>query len=299
MNDRPRPALVVDHVSVRFAKREANRLNDISLRLAAGDRLVIVGESGAGKSTLLRAVSGFAKPYTGWISVNGLDPYAPFSTRKARRHMGQILQLPRASLDPVQSVLDAVAEPLIHLRGKGGNSARMTAADLLLELGIEKPLHNKQPHLLSGGECQRVAVARALVHKPQLILADEPTASLDPITGEQLVKSLSRRVEADGLTTLYVTHVLQEAPLLRGQLAVLLAGCCVERITEFSSWTQVEHPYSKYLARAIHEPVPGLISRESGCPFANTCALADGRCKWELPDEKELTPGHSVRCFAL
>ncbi|MBM4372585.1 MAG: ATP-binding cassette domain-containing protein [Deltaproteobacteria bacterium] len=272
-------------------------LRDLDACLAPGELLAVVGESGAGKSTLLRTISGFLTPAEGTLAVAGV-PVVPGGSVPAgtRRQLGLVLQTPRESLDPTWRVLDTVAEPLVHLRGVRRRNARSKAGALLESMGIEPRMQLRRPHELSGGECQRVALARALVHEPRLLLADEPTASLDPPVARDLVRELAQLGGRENRAVVYVTHHLDEAEVLGGQLAVLLGGICVERIREFDSWDRVRHPYSRYLARARRGPVPAMSRGGSGCPFLRSCPERGGTCASGAPPKVEVAPDHVIRC---
>jgi len=288
-----RSVLAAENVSVRFRKGQAFSLRDFSASLNVGEVLVIVGESGAGKSTFLNAVAGFAPLSSGTIEVAGNPVLQLFAVR---RNLGLVLQSPRASLDPTQRVLEAVAEPLVHLRGMGRRRAREEAAGMLELFGIARGQQQRRPHGLSGGECQRVSVARALIHSPPLVLADEPTASLDPLVGASLVQDMKRVVGDRKLAMVYVTHNLREPVEFNASLAVLLRGLCVEMIPAFTAWEEARHPYSRYLARAMQEPVPSFQPNPAGCPFFHGCDRPEEQCRTQLPQPAEASPGHVVRC---
>ncbi len=287
--------LEVSNVGVRYAPKEPLRLADFSCRLEGAETLVLVGESGAGKSTVLGMVSGLLAPTEGSVHVLGENPYAG-AHRRVQRHLGQIRQQPRASLDPSQSALDAVAEVLQHLRGVAAAAAREKASEMLTACGVAKSLHLRRPSALSGGECQRVALARALVHKPALLVADEPTAALDPIVAQETLGVLLERVAEYGAGLLYVTHNLNEPERIGGQLGVLLGGKMVEWVTTFTSWESMTHPYTRYLARSRNEPVANLVLAGSGCPFRNLCPRADEKCS-TAPPEELFAEGHAARCW--
>jgi ABC-type dipeptide/oligopeptide/nickel transport system ATPase subunit len=296
-----RAILDMGGVTVRYVALEPDRLVDFNAHLGPGERLTLVGESGAGKSTVLAAISGYAHRHAGWLRVDGIDPQeSGANLRLVRSNLGIVRQSPRESLDPTQRVEDAVAEPLVHLKGFSSRKAREEARKVLAACGISGGLFARRPDSLSGGECQRVSVARALVHRPPLLLADEPTASLDPLVGQALLDLLRARTEELGTSLVYVTHTLREPERMGGQLAILLAGVRMEWIEDFSSWRNVRHPYSRYLADSRYAAVPPLtLAPPPGCPFSTLCPHADGRCRWELPLAKEVAPGHLVRCFAV
>jgi ABC-type glutathione transport system ATPase component len=289
--------LDIREVGIRYGPGQPLRLDDFSCRLKPAESLVLVGESGAGKSTVLAVVSGFLAPTTGKITVLGLDPYAGASPqRKVQRNLGQVRQQPRASLDPAQTALEAVSEVLRHLRGESAEIALEKARTALTDCGVEPTLHSRRPSALSGGECQRVAVARALAHNPQLLVADEPTAALDPIVARETLDVLLKRLAKHGTGLLYVTHNLHEPERIKGQIGVLLGGKMVEWENSFASWDSMSHPYSQYLARSRNEPVPPLKLATTGCPFRHSCPRQDEKCT-EAPPAKTTSPGHTTRCW--
>ncbi len=284
-------------VNVRYGPGEPVRLAGFSCRLDLAERLVLVGESGAGKSTVLATVSGLVAPCQGSLKVQGVNPYAGAARqREVQRGLGQIRQQPRASLDPSQRVLEAVAEVVSHLRGESASRAREMAREILVACGLAPTLLTRRPPALSGGECQRVAVARALVHSPALLVADEPTSALDPIVAHEVLDVLLARLAEHGTGLLYVTHDLGEPERIKGQLGVLLGGTMVEWVGLFSNWESLTHPYSQYLAQSRHEPVAPLTLAHRGCPFRHLCPRADEQCLTP-PPETLLTHIHTIRCW--
>ncbi len=284
-------------ISIRYGPGQPLRLDDFSCRLEPGESLVLVGESGAGKSTILTTVSGFLAPTSGQLSVQGVNPYAgAHGRRQVQRCLGQVRQQPRASLDPAQSALEAVAEVLCHLRGESRDEARKKAHTALTECGLAPALHGRRPTALSGGECQRVAVARSLVHNPDLLIADEPTSALDPIVAKETLDTLLERLAAHGTGLLYVTHNLREPERIKGQLGILLGGKMVEWTKSFTTWDSLKHPYSQYLARSRNEPVPPLKLATTGCPFRHRCPHQDEKCTTP-PSEDTISPTHTTRCW--
>jgi len=297
--NRETPILRAESVTLLYPGARRPSIAQFSLSLAAGERLVLVGESGAGKSTLVSAVAGLAPLVSGRLEVAGLPADGDSATlARLRRHLGLVLQSPRASLDPAQRIVEAVAEPLICLSRVPARAARSRAAELLEKLGIGEALLPRRPGTLSGGECQRVAVARALIHRPSLVLADEPTASLDPLVGAGLLETLAAAVVEANAAMVYVTHSLAEAETLGGQLAVLLAGLTMEWVEKFGGWEKVAHPYSRYLARAARAPVPPLDAAATGCPFRPRCDVALDICAHQVPETRETQAGHRLRCHA-
>jgi ABC-type dipeptide/oligopeptide/nickel transport system ATPase subunit len=290
--------LILRDLSAGYAEGEVRVVQRFSAALQPGERLCVVGESGSGKSSLINAIAGFMPQTNGVVHVAGSPVNSSAaSLRRARRHLGLVLQAHRTSLDPTQTALSAVMEPMTHLKGEQPEPAREAAARMLLELGIGQELFARRPSQLSGGQCQRVAVSRALVHNPPLLLADEPTAALDPSIARALLRTLLRRTQRHGTAMLYVTHRLEEPLLLDAKLGVLLSGWQVERLERLADWSQAKHPYSRYLARSRKHAVPMFQTVLGGCPFQAGCPMVRPVCKEEMPGETKLEDGHFVRCF--
>lgn len=290
--------LILRNLSAAYGATDVPVVQRFSAALQPGERLCVVGESGSGKSSLINAIAGFMPQIDGVAHVAGSPVNSSAaSLQRARRHLGLVLQAHRTSLDPTQTALGAVIEPLTHLKGELPQPAREAAARMLLALGIGQELFDRRASQLSGGQCQRVAVARALVHSPPLLLADEPTAALDPSIARALLRTLLRRTQRHGTAMLYVTHRLEEPLLLEAKLGVLLSGWQVERLERLTDWSQAKHPYSRYLARSRNNSVPMFHTVAAGCPFQAGCPRARPVCKEEMPGEFELADGHFVRCF--
>jgi peptide/nickel transport system ATP-binding protein len=214
--------------------RGPDRLVDFGVELRPGQILNVVGESGAGKSTLIACIAGFVKPRSGRLEVDGDDLATCGSggVLRVRRKLGLILQSPRTALDPTMSALESVAEMLVHLRGLPAAAARASAEAALADVGLTREGWLRKPAGLSGGQCQRVCIARALVHEPKLLLADEPTANLDVPAAQAVLSLLLRAVSDRGLALVYVTHRLSEPKVLGGRLIVLKGGRIVEHVSD-------------------------------------------------------------------
>lgn len=222
-------------------------LHDVSLDLAKGGRLAVIGESGSGKSTLVMAIAGLLpKPAT----TEGAIEFPRFSNLpKLGRDIGVLFQDPSGSLDPVMNVGDQIAEVVMTHERTGWIAARVRAVELLDRVRIPKALSrlNSYPHEFSGGQKQRIALAAALAGNPSLLIADEPTSALDTVVQRHIVNLLDELVRDSGLTLLFVTHDIALASERADQIAVLYNGRLVEWGLAAKVLGQPEHPYTKAL----------------------------------------------------
>lgn len=253
--------LVVQDVSKSYERRSALRrngstvsaLSGVSLTVARGEILGLVGESGAGKSTLTRLVLGLEQPDTGQVLFDGVDlaSLTPRTLRTARRRMHLVLQDPYQSLHPGMRVGRAVAEPL-EIAGTARAQRRGRVARALEEVGLEPAAEfvGRYPHELSGGQRQRVALARALVGKPEMVIADEPTSMLDASLRADILGLVTAIRDAHGTAFLFVTHDLAMARYVADRIAVLEAGRLVEHGDTERVITTPQHPYTRTLLAA-------------------------------------------------
>ncbi len=306
------PLLQLEDLSVRFAGALYPALTQVTLTLAAG-RLVLVGESGAGKSTFLKVLAGLVRPSQGTVCVLGVRPFESSKAMMAlRRRLGVVMQEPRASLPPNRSVLDSVAEPLVVLGGIRWANARARASELLAELGIPMERHGALPSRLSGGENQRISIARAVCRPVGLLLADEATANLDPVQGNEITRLVGRLAQgpaaANGSASgsdaekpglVWVTHRLDEAQILGGVVMVLLGGHVVEVFDSFESWEAAKHPYTRLLRDpyACSQPQVESAALPDSCPFAGRCPHGKPCAQLPVPPLVSVAQGHQVACW--
>jgi peptide/nickel transport system ATP-binding protein len=222
-------------------------LHDVSLDLANGGRLAVIGESGSGKSTLAMAVAGLLPKQAG--SSGTIEFPALSHSPKLGKDIGVLFQDPSGSLDPVMTIGDQIAEVVMTHQGTGWISARVQAVELLDRVRIPKALSrlNSYPHEFSGGQKQRIALAAALAGNPSLLIADEPTSALDTVVQRHIVDLLDGLVRDSGLTLLFVTHDIALASERAEQIAVLYKGRLVEWGLAAKVLGQPEHPYTKAL----------------------------------------------------
>ncbi|MEI4270804.1 ABC transporter ATP-binding protein [Klenkia sp. LSe6-5] len=248
------PLLRADGLTRRH--RGAVALDDVSLGVAAGERMAVVGESGAGKSTLARLLLALDTPTAGTVTLDGraVRPGSARSLRWFRRRVQTVPQDPGRSFNPRMRVGDAVAEPLRCLRVPGDHAARV--AELLVAVGLEPDAVDRWPHEFSGGQRQRLAIARALAPRPDLVVADEPVSALDVVVRRQVVDLLARLSAAEGLALLVVSHDLGVVQRLCDRVLVLDAGRVVEEGPVPQVFARPAHPVTAALLDAVPTLAP-------------------------------------------
>ena len=302
------PVLEVRNLRVEIATRTAFlvALDNISVSIAAGEILGMVGESGAGKSMFGNAVIGLlpnrARVTHGEILLNGtrIDNLTEEDRNAYRgREMGAVFQDPLTSLDPLMTIGDQLVETLLtHEPRLGREGARAKAVSLLKETGIPSAKERMQqyPHQFSGGMRQRVVIALALSSDPKLIIADEPTTALDVSIQAQIITLLRRLAKERGASVLLITHDMGVIAETADRVAVMYAGHLVEIGTVRNVIRRPQHPYTKGLMGAIPDihsdsqwleqiegVMPGLDAIPPGCPFHPRCRAAQKKCREEKP----------------
>ncbi|MGH6901412.1 MAG: ABC transporter ATP-binding protein, partial [Geminicoccaceae bacterium] len=234
-------------------------VDGVSFELRPGETLGIVGESGCGKSTLGRAVLRLIEPSAGrvvWLGddLGALDAEA---LRRHRRAMQIVFQDPLASLDPRMTVGDIIAEPLItHEPRLGKDEVRARVADMLAKTGLSPQMINRYPHEFSGGQCQRIGIARAMILGPKLIVCDEPVSALDVSIRAQIVNLLMRLQRAFGLALLFISHDLAVVRHISHRILVLYLGRTMELADRDALYAAPRHPYTRALISAVPIPDP-------------------------------------------
>jgi peptide/nickel transport system permease protein len=314
-------ALVVDHLSVTFPDHAGGGFDvvtDVSMELAPGEILGLVGESGCGKSTLASAVLGLVPPpgrmQAGSIRVGGHElvgsSFEELRLVRGRR-IGLLGQEPWASLNPAYPALRQVAEPLRWHFGLSRTAARDRAAEMLERVGVARSLHDAYPHQLSGGEAQRVALAMALVAEPDVLIADEPTTALDAVVQREILDLIDDLRSERGLSVVLITHDFAVVAAVVRRVAVMYAGQIVETGEVEALLRSPRHPYTAGLLASVsrRRPVgstasviPGRVPPPwdwpAGCRFANRCAYATARCT-ERVVPLEADDAGSVRCVRV
>ncbi len=286
----------------------------VDLELAAGRSLGVVGESGCGKSTLARAVVALEAPTQGQVRFKGKDLFAlrPPALRRLRRHFQMVFQDPYGSLDPRYRIGRSVAEPLDALESEDSAARRERIAEALDAVGLKAADAARYPHEFSGGQRQRIAIARALITRPELIVADEPVSALDVSVQAQVLNLMLDLQERLGLAYLFISHDLSVIRTVAQEVAVMYLGRIVEQGPSQAVFADPAHPYTRALVAAVPQPDParrrrpGQVAREAkpagpagpgvGCPYAARCPLAEARCRQEPPPLRPLGEDRLVAC---
>lgn len=291
-------------------------VDGVSLKVRRGETVGLVGESGSGKSTTGLALLRLVEPTAGTVQVAGQDVtrWSRRRLRRLRRRVAMVFQDPQASLDPRHTVGASIAEPLVvHRLAASGAARRDRVAELLDLVGLRSDLAERHPHELSGGQRQRVGIARALAGEPDLIVLDEPIASLDLSVQAQIMNLLRGLQRELGLTYLFIAHDLAAVEHMSDRVAVMYLGRIVESGTPAQIWREPAHPYTAALLSAVPvaDPpvqrsrrriilagdVPSPIDPPTGCRFRTRCPQARPDCAQTDPVLVEIGSGHQAACL--
>ena len=293
-------------------------IDEINFNLYAGETLGIVGESGCGKSTLARALVGLQPATSGALNFDGRDltRLDEAAWRTLRREIQIVFQDPLSSLDPRMSIGEIVAEPLQALCPEldAGERARRVA-QMLERVGLATSHLGRYPHELSGGQCQRVGIARALVVRPRLLICDEPVSALDVSVQAQIVNLLADLREEYGLSMIFIAHDLAVVRHISHRVLVMYLGKVMEQGAREVLFESPAHPYTKALLAAVPgapaalaaDPARQMLDGEipspsnppPGCVFATRCPLADEHCGRSAPQVRRLGNGSAVACHYI
>ncbi|MBR0081422.1 MAG: ATP-binding cassette domain-containing protein [Clostridia bacterium] len=304
-----------------FEKKYVQAVESVSLFIYQGETLGLVGESGCGKTTLGRTIIRLYEPTSGRIVYDGTPIFDSeqkirLNMLKYRRKMQIIFQDPSASLDPRMTVGEIVGEALdIHHLTQNKNERRDRICSLLSEVGLNTEHANRFPHEFSGGQQQRIGIARALAVDPEFIVCDEPISALDVSIQSQIVNMLEDLQREKGLTYLFIAHDVSVVRHISDRIGVMYLGSLVELAESYELCNHPIHPYTQTLLSAVPLPdpeksrarqrillegdIPSPMNPPSGCRFHTRCPYATERCKAETPVFREYSPGHYAACHLL
>jgi peptide/nickel transport system ATP-binding protein len=307
-------ALAVDDVTVEYGSghRKLQAVAGVTFQLGRGETLGVVGESGCGKSSLGRAILQLHPPATGTVNYDGVE----LTTLKGkdlqaiRSRMQVVLQDPVSALNPRRKIIDVVSEGLL-IHGMKKREARAVAAAALREVGMDPDvIGGRKPHEFSGGQCQRIAIARAMALQPGLLICDEPVASLDVSIQAQVLTLLIAMKESRGLSMIFISHDLSVVMNLCNRVAVMYLGKIVELGSTDEIYQRPRHPYTRILLDSVPVPdpthvdttpgikgeIPSPKNPPSGCRFRTRCPLAQPICAEVEPELVAQPGGGSVAC---
>lgn len=308
---------VVKHYPVRkgvFSRASAHvhAVDDVSFSIAAGETLGLVGESGCGKSTTGKLILRLTDTTAGTIEWRGrrLNGLPAREMRPIRRELQAVFQDPYASLNPRMRAVDIVAEPIRNFERAHAADVHERVAALFDKVGLRRDQMVKYPYEFSGGQRQRLGIARALAPNPRLIVCDEPVSALDVSVQAQVINLLMDLQDELGLSYLFIAHDLAVVEHISHRIAVMYLGKIVELTDKRSLFTSPQHPYTEALLAAVPVPdpafrrsrtivsgdVPSPVNPPSGCRFHTRCPYAFERCRIEEPAVREVRAGHFTAC---
>lgn len=319
MNAEAPVILQIKNLTKKFAAEGGKMLtacDNVTLNAYAGQTLGIIGESGCGKSTLVRTILQIHPASGGEVIFDGQDilKLRGEAARQNRRKIQMVFQDPTAAFNPKMKVKEIVCEPLLNFGLIKKSEVDAKAAELLRMVELPEDFKDRYPHNMSGGQRQRLGIARALSLEPKIVVCDEATSALDVSVQEKICELLVRLQKEKGITYLFICHDLGLVDLMCHQIAVMYLGNIVEYIgygRRIS--TEGMHPYTKALMKSVFkvdfkpdekiEPleseIPSPLDLPKGCPFQSRCGQCMEICRSEKPELKEVVPGHFVACHMV
>lgn len=290
-------------------------IDSVDLDLYLGETLGVVGESGCGKSTLGRGILQLLEPTAGevvWLG-NHLEGLSQPAMKGYRKDMQIIFQDPLASLNPRMTIGDIIAEPLtVHFPELSPLERKKKVEEIMDHVGLLPLMINRYPHEFSGGQCQRIGVARAMILNPRLIICDEPVSALDVSIQAQIVNLIKELQEEFELSLIFISHDLSIVRHISHRIMVLYLGNCMEIADKDSLYRNPRHPYTRALISAVPIPdpqkernkqrvvlegdLPSPLAPPSGCVFRTRCPIAQDICAREKPKVAQVSEHHQVAC---
>jgi len=304
--------LSLENLVVEYGARQKTKaVSGVTLALEEGEALGLVGESGCGKSTTGRCAALVQRPSAGVVRLEGreVSSLAERELRRVRTKVQMIFQDPISSLNPRRKVLDIVAEPLAIWRLADRTEQHKRAAEMLEAVGIDPESGSRRPQELSGGQCQRVSIARALMLEPKILVCDEPVSALDVSVQAQVLNLLADLRARYGLSMLFIAHDLAVVKAVSDKVAVMYLGKLCEIAPAADLYQSPAHPYTRALLDSVPEPdpaarrnaplqgdIPSPRNPPSGCRFRTRCERAQDVCALEEPPMVEWAEGRRVAC---
>ena len=322
-----KPILSVRNVKVHFqvkgdgawpwsGKRTLKAVDGVSFDLYEGETLGVVGESGCGKSTLSRAILNLIPATAGEIVWMGKDltKGSAKDWHAVRKDIQMIFQDPLASLNPRMTIAQIIGEPLrVHRPELPEEEVMKRVRGMMTKVGLREQMINRYPHEFSGGQCQRIGIARALILKPKLIICDEPVSALDVSIQAQIINLLKELQREMGLSLIFIAHDLAVVKHISDRILVMYLGREMELAEKYALYDVPSHPYTRALLSAIPIPDPKLernktiqilqgdlpspINPPSGCVFRTRCPKAEQRCSQELPKLRPVSDKTQTSCL--
>ncbi len=291
-------------------KPSVHAVQDVSFEVRPGETLGIVGESGCGKSTLARMLVGLLPPTSGTVEIEGKDLSDHAGDPAAFGRLIQyVFQDPLSSLNPRKTVRQILEAPLKHLLGLGRAEREARLAELFAAVNLREEFLARYPHEFSGGQAQRIGIARALAAEPRILVLDEPVSALDVSVQAQVLNLLAELRRKFALTYLFISHDLAVVEAISDRVAVLYFGRVVELGRAERIFSRPNHPYTALLAESAPQvgrplggeaataELPDPLNPPPGCAFAGRCRYAGEDCRLSVPELVEVDEDHAVACF--